>query len=162
MRQYNIPAIPTAYKGIVFRSRLEARWAIFFDTLKVEYLYEPQPFITRLGGYLPDFYLPKTKWLVEIKPSAPTNEELVKVRDVSRQSFNIAIVSDIPSIGTKTRFFVNGVEKYYKPSYWQQISTYWQDRPRYVLVNLLNLEELTGKSNFYKAFLRAKEYDFER
>lgn len=35
-------AIPTEYKGITFRSKLEARWAVFFDTLGIEWEYEPQ------------------------------------------------------------------------------------------------------------------------
>lgn len=49
-------AIETIYNGYRFRSRLEARWAVFFDALGVEYEYEPEGF--DLGGglyYLPDF-----------------------------------------------------------------------------------------------------------
>ena len=34
----------TKYKGYWFRSRLEARWAIFFDTLGLKWLYEPERF----------------------------------------------------------------------------------------------------------------------
>jgi len=162
MRHYDIKAIPTTYKKTTYRSRLEARWAVFFSTLRIKYSYEPQVFSTRLGGYLPDFYLPKTKWLVEVKPNTPTQEEVIKVQDVSSQSVNIAIVSGEPNITTETKFFVNGKQVFFKPSYWQQISTYWANRPVYVLVNLLNLEKLTGKRNFYKAFKTAKEYDFER
>lgn len=33
-------AIETIYNGYRFRSRLEARWAIFFDELKIKYQYE--------------------------------------------------------------------------------------------------------------------------
>ncbi len=36
-----IQAIETRYKGYRFRSRLEARWAVFFDHLKIEWEYEP-------------------------------------------------------------------------------------------------------------------------
>lgn len=35
-------AIDTHYKGYRFRSRLEARWAIFFDRIQLPYLYEPE------------------------------------------------------------------------------------------------------------------------
>lgn len=35
-------AIPTQYKGVQFRSKLEAKWAVFFDTLGIEWEYEPQ------------------------------------------------------------------------------------------------------------------------
>lgn len=46
----------TYYKGYRFRSRLEARWAVFFDALGVEYEYEPEGFQLPDGScYLPDF-----------------------------------------------------------------------------------------------------------
>ena len=37
-----IQALPAVYKGIMFRSRLEARWAIFFDHCGMKWEYEPQ------------------------------------------------------------------------------------------------------------------------
>lgn len=37
-----IKAIETSYKGYRFRSRLEARWAVFFDALGVSWKYEDQ------------------------------------------------------------------------------------------------------------------------
>ena len=40
----DIEAIPTRYKGVRFRSRLEAQWAVFWDELGVKWEYEPQPF----------------------------------------------------------------------------------------------------------------------
>lgn len=49
-------AIETVYKGYRFRSRLEARWAVFFDALELRWEYEPEGF--ELGDglrYLPDF-----------------------------------------------------------------------------------------------------------
>ena len=51
-------AIETRYAGCHFRSRLEARWAVFLDALKIEWQYEPQGFELPSGRYLPDFYLP--------------------------------------------------------------------------------------------------------
>lgn len=53
-----IKAIQTEYKGYRFRSRLEARWAVFFDACGVDWEYEPEGY--DLGGglqYLPDFLL---------------------------------------------------------------------------------------------------------
>lgn len=35
-------AVQTEYKGYLFRSRLEARWAVFFDTLGIQWEYEPE------------------------------------------------------------------------------------------------------------------------
>lgn len=51
-----IRAIETVYNGYRFRSRLEARWAVFFDALGVKYEYEPEGFELPSGKrYLPDF-----------------------------------------------------------------------------------------------------------
>lgn len=51
----SIPSIQTRYGGCYFRSRLEARWAVFFDALGVDWEYEPEGFETSIGRYLPDF-----------------------------------------------------------------------------------------------------------
>lgn len=51
-----IKPIETRYKGYRFRSRTEARWAVFFDALGAEWEYEPEGFTLPNGkGYLPDF-----------------------------------------------------------------------------------------------------------
>ena len=51
-----IKPIETIYNGYRFRSRLEARWAVFLDSLGVKYEYEPEGFeLPGVGGYLPDF-----------------------------------------------------------------------------------------------------------
>lgn len=64
--------IPTWYAGCYFRSRLEARWAVFFDRMQIPWQYEPQGFlIDRVGGgetpYLPDFLLPECGTWIEVK-----------------------------------------------------------------------------------------------
>jgi len=49
-------AIQTEYKGFLFRSRLEARWAVFFDALGLHWEYEAEGFELSDGRfYLPDF-----------------------------------------------------------------------------------------------------------
>jgi hypothetical protein len=65
----NIKPIETHYKGYRFRSRLEARWAVFFDALGIVWEYEPEGF--ELSGkvrYLPDFFLAESGIYIEIKP----------------------------------------------------------------------------------------------
>ena len=52
---HQLKPIPTRYKGYHFRSRLEARWAVFFDALRLPWEYEPQGFSLKSGFYLPDF-----------------------------------------------------------------------------------------------------------
>lgn len=68
-------AIPTEYKGIRFRSRTEARWAAFFDEVKLDWQYEPYD----LSGWIPDFAIQDgvTERLAEVKP-AGSFEELAK------------------------------------------------------------------------------------
>lgn len=62
-----IAAIPTKYKHVQFRSRLEARWAAFFDLAGWEWHYEP----VDMNGWIPDFVLigkEGNQIFVEIKP----------------------------------------------------------------------------------------------
>lgn len=64
----SIKPIETYYKGYRFRSRLEARWAVFFDSLKIPWVYEPEGLAFSNGiHYLPDFYLPDCKQFFEVK-----------------------------------------------------------------------------------------------
>ena len=63
-----IQTIPTTYNGIKYRSRLEARWAVFFDEIGVKYYYEHEDFLFKSGKrYLPDFYLPEIDAFCEVK-----------------------------------------------------------------------------------------------
>lgn len=55
-----IRGIPTTYKGIRFRSRAEACWAVLMDELGWAWEYEP----IDLDGYIPDF-------LVMLEPTMP-------------------------------------------------------------------------------------------
>lgn len=60
--------IETNYGGYRFRSRLEARWAVFFDAMGIEWEYEPQGYLLENGStYLPDFYLPYFNVYAEVK-----------------------------------------------------------------------------------------------
>lgn len=74
-------AIETRYRGYRFRSRLEARWAVFFDNLGLQWEYEPEGFELPGGvRYLPDFYLPALDVWVEIKGAKATEKDLEKPR----------------------------------------------------------------------------------
>ena len=69
-----IPALPTLYGGVMFRSLLEARWASTFDILRWPWEYEP----IALSWYIPDFLLrfPRGNVLVEVKPATTPTELL--------------------------------------------------------------------------------------
>ena len=73
-----IKAIETHYNGYKFRSRLEARWAVFFDEAGIEYQYEPEGFTNGEDCYLPDFYLPEHNTYVEVKPPREGYEQEIQ------------------------------------------------------------------------------------
>lgn len=79
-----LQAIETRYKGYRFRSRLEARWAVFFDALGVEWEYEKEGYdLGEHGWYLPDFWLPEQACWIEIKGKTPTDTEWNKAMALS-------------------------------------------------------------------------------
>lgn len=83
----NIKAIPTRYRGYAFRSRLEARYAVFLDALGVRWEYESQGYdLGEAGYYLPDFWLPVQKAWIEIKGVPPSPRDAAKIRAVEELS----------------------------------------------------------------------------
>lgn len=91
-----IKPIETRYKGYRFRSRLEARWAVFFDGMRVPYSYEPEGFELEDGTpYLPDFWLPDQDCWVEIKGKEPTAKEQAMCEQLCRGTGkNVFLFSD--------------------------------------------------------------------
>jgi len=64
-----IKAIPTRYNGFNYRSRTEARWAVFMTRAAIPFIHEPEGYdLGEDGFYLPDFYLPESDQFLEIKP----------------------------------------------------------------------------------------------
>lgn len=75
-------ALPTLYNGVHFRSRMEARWAVFFDQLGLRWEYEPEGFELPSGRwYLPDFWLPDLNGGIyaEIKPTPEGFEPAIEM-----------------------------------------------------------------------------------
>lgn len=79
-------AIETHYKGYRFRSRLEARWAVFFDALGVKWEYEKEGYELPSGWYLPDFWLPDDQLWIEIKGECPAANELRLAKDLAEST----------------------------------------------------------------------------
>lgn len=86
--------IETRHNGYHFRSRNEARWAVLFDSMGIQYEYEPEGFELICGPYLPDFWLPYPDDLnfsgypgaghwVEVKGTEPTQHEITKLLHLS-------------------------------------------------------------------------------
>lgn len=70
---YTIKAIPTVYRGRRYRSRLEAKWAAFFDLIHWQFEYEPYD----LGIWSPDFLL------TGVWPSGHVNHVMVEVKPIA-------------------------------------------------------------------------------
>lgn len=118
-------SIDTYYDRNYFRSRLEARWAVFFNKAGIKYQYEPQGFKSDSGEmYLPDFYLPETYLrkskgvYVEIKPD-------IYVGDTIPASYwfedNLVLFKDTPdlylfydAVGDSQGGFENATREGYK------------------------------------------------
>lgn len=89
-------AIETVYKGYRFRSRLEARWAVFFDAMGIKWEYEKEGYDLDGVWYLPDFWLPLPEtsrlihrhaglWL-EVKGDNPSMGDVLKLVSLTRNS----------------------------------------------------------------------------
>jgi len=110
-----VKAIETKYKGYRFRSRLEARWAVFFDACGYKWEYEPEGFDLDGSYYLPDFKIygedsngDFNVFWVEIKPTGIilSNSEAEKIRkfseiaeDVCRGYGDFIVIDGPPTIG---------------------------------------------------------------
>ena len=106
-------AIQTFYRGYRFRSRLEARWAVFFDELSWSWEYEKEGFVLEDGThYLPDFYISSLNAWVEVKPDEITDIDRRKCLLFSKGLGNdipVVIVNGLPS-PRQYECFCNGKE----------------------------------------------------
>lgn len=103
-------AIATRYAGRYFRSRTEARYAVLFDALGLDWDYEPEGFELPSGRYLPDFFIrypassakhdrwPGAGYWVEIKGARPSEKELRKMAEVAQATGHKAwLFSGLPN-----------------------------------------------------------------
>jgi hypothetical protein len=84
LEKYQISPIPTRYAGILFRSRTEARWAVFLDHLNLKWEYEREGF--EIGGvtrYLRDFWLPELDFWLEVKGDDPDDMDCDKAHKLA-------------------------------------------------------------------------------
>lgn len=110
-----IRAIETVYRGIRYRSRLEARWAVFFTELSIPFEYEKETFdLPGVGYYLPDFWLPEQECWVEIKGAFSQNDGKAS-RLAKHGEFPVYLfVGDIPYV-TRTEFITHDDSAVYYP-----------------------------------------------
>lgn len=92
-----IKAIQTRYKGYRFRSRLEARWAVFLDHAGLEWEYEPEGFELFDGTrYLPDFRI-SPLWFIEVKGQPIDDHDLLRAAMLSSAlEVYVSVVQGMP------------------------------------------------------------------
>lgn len=125
--------IETHYAGCRFRSRIEARWAVFLDHLGIGWQYEPQGFDLPSGPYLPDFLLDLGDgvwWEVKgLEPSQQERDLCWELMEATKQQVYIAYGAiprdrfDDPRIehvsGTRVRWFIQPGAIGFVPDSWQ-------------------------------------------
>ena len=89
--------IETTFKGVTYRSRLEATWAAFFTNIGWKFEYEPFDG----NGYIPDFLIiGERPMLVEIKPivtehQAFEHQEKIK-RGIADLDYEVVVLGASP------------------------------------------------------------------
>lgn len=82
-------AIETMYRDYLFRSRLEAKWAAFFDLCGwASWSYEPLDF----NGWIPDFAIGAEPTLVECKPFFHEHEWSDVAKQVADSKCNRSVI----------------------------------------------------------------------
>lgn len=108
---YSIKAYPTKFRGVQYRSRLEARWAAFFTLLNFDFVYEPFD----LGAWSPDFLL-KGKYgfevLVEVKPITEIDAE------TTRKMFDAAKEQRLLLVGVSPKVSSVGLNGFLQVGWW--------------------------------------------
>lgn len=89
----SLKPLETRYRGYRFRSRTEARWAVFFHHLGWAFEYEPEGFDLNGTWYLPDFWLPGLGAWLEVKGVAPTVDELGLATELATRSGKEVLVA---------------------------------------------------------------------
>jgi len=76
---------------------LEARWAVYFDTMGIEYEYENEGYdLDDAGWYLPDFWFPRINMYAEVKGQPFTDEEYRKAAKLE----NVLMLVGVPEYKT--------------------------------------------------------------
>jgi hypothetical protein len=76
-----LKAIPTAFNGVMYRSKSEARLAVCFDAWGWDFEYEPK--IRSMPGFTPDFKITQKNGairIIEYKPVFPVDRYLRKLK----------------------------------------------------------------------------------
>lgn len=105
MKDIILKPINTEYNGYLFRSRLEARYAVLFDQLGWSWEYEKEGYELKSGRYLPDFWFPEFNCFAEIKPDGIiANRDIERITELSN-SFPVILFEGTPDTKSYLYFY---------------------------------------------------------
>lgn len=78
-----VRAIEVTWAGIRYRSTCEARWAVFFGQIELEFEYEAEGYRLPLRNYLPDFWFPYIRMFGEVKGGGFSQDEIQLCRELA-------------------------------------------------------------------------------
>lgn len=144
MTSYTVEAIPTLYRGRQYRSRLEAKWAAFFDLLGWAAEYEPLDF----GSWSPDALMTRGRCdggriFVEVKPITRIDLSVCKKMEKATRAHRLVSDNDaLLLLGASpmrvgSRIQLGWFNQLFRPCYqtedaWWPVSVGWiadPDRP---------------------------------
>lgn len=110
----SIKVLPSVYRGVTYRSRMEARWAVFMDHAGVPFMYEPEGYQIDDLFYLPDFYLPNQDAFMEIKNPMAVGDTVKKPRVLAECSGkNVFVFIGPPRFPDGTDYDLEGAQIFY-------------------------------------------------
>jgi hypothetical protein len=105
---YDIKPKPTYYNNILYRSRMEAKWAAFFDFIRWEYEYEPEPFQT----WSPDFVIHTIDAYIEVKPMNMWQGAIDKMMPYSKE-YRCGLLSDVLTMDSNAYYIGKYINRDY-------------------------------------------------
>jgi hypothetical protein len=134
-KSQKVKPIETVYNGYKFRSRLEARWAVFMDVMGWPYEYEPEGYdLGDAGYYLPDFWIP-----INPAENATGHEGAGYFIEVKGQNPSASAKKKIAELAKMTKHTV----KLFVGSPWKF---------KYAACHHLHADDFTGKIRYQKGF----------
>jgi len=168
-------AIDTIYNGYKFRSRLEARWAVFFDEAGIIWEYEKEGYDLGDGVYyLPDFWLPQLDIFVEVKGSRLSKADTIKVERLAEQSNKrVAVVGSIPDEDVFDNYDKTYLGQMFASDWYDEFYFFcrcpkcrsfgyeFEGRIRQCDCDSMDGEELKNSNQFDYAYTKARQARFE-
>jgi hypothetical protein len=150
-----LKAIETHYKGYRFRSRTEAKWAVFFDKLGLRWDYEEEGYVlAKTGCYLPDFkvILPSDEIIYcEVNHSEADDfddDEIRKLREFANERrCKVILLTGVPDFRAYNQLVPDSRSNSFTAAFFQDYKPYIRTADAYWF-QALELDSNTGRLHF--------------